>query len=64
MWTWVTEDRAEADRMLSGILAPMLRRNPGELQVCVGSAEHCAELWPLGDEARQVERIRAAANSA
>jgi len=78
MWTWVTEDRAEADRMLSGVLAPMLRRDPGELQVCVGSAQHCGELlaryaeagcervylWPLGDEARQVERVRAAANSA
>jgi alkanesulfonate monooxygenase SsuD/methylene tetrahydromethanopterin reductase-like flavin-dependent oxidoreductase (luciferase family) len=71
MWTWVTEDRAEADRVLAEILAPLLRRDPEELrgQVCVGSAEHCAELlsrfaeagcervyiWPLGDEVRQVE---------
>jgi alkanesulfonate monooxygenase SsuD/methylene tetrahydromethanopterin reductase-like flavin-dependent oxidoreductase (luciferase family) len=73
MWTWVTEDRAEADRVIHETLAPMLRRDPAELsgQVCVGSAEHCAGLleryaeagceraylWPLGDEARQIELI-------
>jgi alkanesulfonate monooxygenase SsuD/methylene tetrahydromethanopterin reductase-like flavin-dependent oxidoreductase (luciferase family) len=73
MWTWVTKDRAEADRVLSDVLAPMLRRDPDELraQLCVGPAGHCAELlsrygdagcervylWPLGDEARQVELI-------
>ena len=71
MWTWITEDRAEGDRVLSDVLAPILRRNPEELraQVCVGPAEHCADLlrryaeagcqrvylWPLGDEARQIE---------
>jgi alkanesulfonate monooxygenase SsuD/methylene tetrahydromethanopterin reductase-like flavin-dependent oxidoreductase (luciferase family) len=73
MWTWITEDRAEGERMLADVLAPILRRDPGELrtQVCVGPAEHCADLlsryaaagcervymWPLGDEARQVELI-------
>ena len=73
MWTWIARDRAEGDRMLAGVLAPLLRRDPDELraQVCVGSAEHCAELlsryaeagcervylWPLGDEARQLESI-------
>ena len=52
--------------MLTEVLAPLLRRDPDELrgQVCVGSADHCAELlsryaaagcervylWPLGDE--------------
>jgi alkanesulfonate monooxygenase SsuD/methylene tetrahydromethanopterin reductase-like flavin-dependent oxidoreductase (luciferase family) len=76
MWTWITEDRAEADRVLTEILAPILRRDPDELraQVCVGPAGHCAELlaryaaagcgrvylWPLGDEARQLERVAAA----
>jgi alkanesulfonate monooxygenase SsuD/methylene tetrahydromethanopterin reductase-like flavin-dependent oxidoreductase (luciferase family) len=71
MWTWITEDRAEGDRVLADVLAPILRRDPEELrtQVCVGPAEHCAELltryaqagcervylWPLGDEARQIE---------
>jgi alkanesulfonate monooxygenase SsuD/methylene tetrahydromethanopterin reductase-like flavin-dependent oxidoreductase (luciferase family) len=68
MWTWITEDRS--DRMLE-VLAAVLRRDPDELrtQVCVGPAEHCTELlqrygeagcervylWPLGDEARQIE---------
>jgi alkanesulfonate monooxygenase SsuD/methylene tetrahydromethanopterin reductase-like flavin-dependent oxidoreductase (luciferase family) len=74
MWTWVTESRAERDRVLREVLAPLLKRDPDELasQVCVGSAEHCAELlsryaeagcervylWPLGDEPRQLERVR------
>jgi alkanesulfonate monooxygenase SsuD/methylene tetrahydromethanopterin reductase-like flavin-dependent oxidoreductase (luciferase family) len=71
MWTWVSEDRAEADRMLVEVLAPLLRRDPEALRdhLCVGSAEHCAELlsrykaagcewvqlWPLGEEPRQIE---------
>jgi alkanesulfonate monooxygenase SsuD/methylene tetrahydromethanopterin reductase-like flavin-dependent oxidoreductase (luciferase family) len=75
MWTWVTESRAERDRVLREVLAPLLRRDPGELgeQVCVGSAEHCAELlsryaqagcdrvylWPLGEEAAQLELVAA-----
>jgi alkanesulfonate monooxygenase SsuD/methylene tetrahydromethanopterin reductase-like flavin-dependent oxidoreductase (luciferase family) len=73
MWTWVSKDRAEGDRVLVDVLAPMLRRDPDELraQVCVGTAEHCAEvlsryseagcervyLWPLGDEPRQLELV-------
>jgi alkanesulfonate monooxygenase SsuD/methylene tetrahydromethanopterin reductase-like flavin-dependent oxidoreductase (luciferase family) len=73
MWTWVTEDRAERDRVLRDRLAPLLKRDPEELrdQVCVGSAEHCAELlsryagagcqrvyiWPLADEPRQLELV-------
>src|SRR5919108_436607 len=73
MWTWVSEDRAEADRVLADVLAPILRRDPDDLraQVCVGPAEHCAELlsryaeagcervylWPLGDEPRQLELV-------
>jgi len=76
MWTWITEDRAEADRTLEG-LAARLRREPEELrtQVCVGPAEHCAQLlarfrdvgcqrvyfWPLGEEPRQLELIAGAA---
>ena len=34
------------DRVLADVLAPLLRRDPDELraQVCVGPAEHCAEL--------------------
>jgi hypothetical protein len=55
------------------VLAPLLNRDPRELAdlVCVGSAEHCAELlsnyadagcqriylWPLDDERQQLELI-------
>ena len=75
MWTWITEDRGEADRMLDA-LASRLGRAPEELreQVCVGSAEHCSRLvsryaeagcervyfWPLGDEPRQIELVASA----
>jgi alkanesulfonate monooxygenase SsuD/methylene tetrahydromethanopterin reductase-like flavin-dependent oxidoreductase (luciferase family) len=73
MWTWVSNDRAEGDRVLADVLAPLLNRDPDELraQVCIGPAEHCAELlsryaqagcqrvylWPLGDEQRQLELV-------
>ncbi len=76
MWTWVSKDRAEGDRVLADVLAPVLRRHPDELatQVCVGPAGHCAELlsryaeagcervylWPLGQEARQLELMATA----
>jgi len=75
MWTWVTESSVEADRVLADVLGPLLSRDPEELrgQVCVGSAEMCAELlsryaeagcrrvhfWPLGDERRQIELLAA-----
>jgi alkanesulfonate monooxygenase SsuD/methylene tetrahydromethanopterin reductase-like flavin-dependent oxidoreductase (luciferase family) len=71
MWTWITPDAGEADRVLRNVLAPLLGRDPEALrdQVCVGSPERCAELlaryaeagcrrvhlWPLGDEQRQIE---------
>jgi alkanesulfonate monooxygenase SsuD/methylene tetrahydromethanopterin reductase-like flavin-dependent oxidoreductase (luciferase family) len=71
MWTWVTEDAREADRVLRDVVAPLLRRDPEALRgrLCVGPAETCAELlsryaeagcervylWPLGDEPRQIE---------
>jgi alkanesulfonate monooxygenase SsuD/methylene tetrahydromethanopterin reductase-like flavin-dependent oxidoreductase (luciferase family) len=73
MWTWVTDDRGDADRMLEGVLAPLLGRPPDELRdhLCIGSAAHCADvlssyaragcewvqLWPLGDERRQIELV-------
>lgn len=75
MWTWVTDSRSEERRMLHDVLAPLLHRDPAELQrqVCVGSTEKCAELlsrfakagcqrvhfWPLGDERRQIELLAA-----
>jgi alkanesulfonate monooxygenase SsuD/methylene tetrahydromethanopterin reductase-like flavin-dependent oxidoreductase (luciferase family) len=74
MWTWV-DGEADAERMLTGVLAPLLRREPDDLRpyVCVGTPQHCAELlqayaeagcdrvylWPLGDERSQLERIAA-----
>ena len=73
MWTWVTKDRPERDRVLRDVLAPLLKRDPDALgdQVCVGPTEHCAQLlsryaaagcqrvylWPLGDERRQIELV-------
>jgi alkanesulfonate monooxygenase SsuD/methylene tetrahydromethanopterin reductase-like flavin-dependent oxidoreductase (luciferase family) len=71
MWTWITEDAHDADRVLREVLAPLLRRDPDALrdQLCIGPAAKCAELlsryaeagcervhlWPLGDEPRQIE---------
>jgi hypothetical protein len=71
MWTWITEDARDADRVLREVLSPMLKRDPEALrdQLCVGAAEPCAELlsryaqagcervylWPLGDEPQQIE---------
>jgi alkanesulfonate monooxygenase SsuD/methylene tetrahydromethanopterin reductase-like flavin-dependent oxidoreductase (luciferase family) len=76
MWTWVSEDRAEGDRVIADVLAPVLRREPDELRgrICVGPVGHCAELlsryaaagcgrvylWPLGDERRQLELVAGA----
>ena len=73
MWTWVTEDAAERDRVLADVLAQVVRRDLSELapHLCIGSAAHCAEvlsryaragcervyLWPLGDERRQLELV-------
>ena len=71
MWTWITADAHDADRVLREILAPLLKRDPDALRdrLCIGPAEKCAELlsryaragcervhlWPLGDEPRQIE---------
>jgi alkanesulfonate monooxygenase SsuD/methylene tetrahydromethanopterin reductase-like flavin-dependent oxidoreductase (luciferase family) len=71
MWTWITEDARDEDRVLQEVLGPMLRRDPDVLRdkLCIGPAEKCAELlsryaqagcervylWPLGDEPRQIE---------
>jgi alkanesulfonate monooxygenase SsuD/methylene tetrahydromethanopterin reductase-like flavin-dependent oxidoreductase (luciferase family) len=71
MWTWITEDAREADRVLRDVLAPLLKRDADGLRdrLCIGPAGKCAELlsryadagcervhlWPLGDEPRQIE---------
>jgi alkanesulfonate monooxygenase SsuD/methylene tetrahydromethanopterin reductase-like flavin-dependent oxidoreductase (luciferase family) len=72
MWTCVGTG-SETERVLTSVLAPMLRRDAEELrpQVCVGTAKHCAHvlrayadagcarvyLWPIGDERTQLERL-------
>jgi alkanesulfonate monooxygenase SsuD/methylene tetrahydromethanopterin reductase-like flavin-dependent oxidoreductase (luciferase family) len=74
MWCYVTENRARADAMLAGVLAPMLNRPVEQLRAIlpIGSAEECAEkllayeragaqrvfLWPLADERAQLEVFR------
>jgi alkanesulfonate monooxygenase SsuD/methylene tetrahydromethanopterin reductase-like flavin-dependent oxidoreductase (luciferase family) len=73
MWTWITDKRSDAERVLTEIVGPLVRRDPAELRgrICVGPARECAELlsryaragcervhfWPVGDERRQVELI-------
>jgi alkanesulfonate monooxygenase SsuD/methylene tetrahydromethanopterin reductase-like flavin-dependent oxidoreductase (luciferase family) len=73
MWLWIAEDLNEAESILADLLVPAVKREPDYLRprVCVGSAEHCAHLlrrysqaglervflWPLGDEARQLELV-------
>jgi alkanesulfonate monooxygenase SsuD/methylene tetrahydromethanopterin reductase-like flavin-dependent oxidoreductase (luciferase family) len=72
MWTWITDDPRDAERML-GVLSFALGRSPDSLRdrVCVGSAEKCVALlreyaahgcrrvhfWPLGDEPGQLTRL-------
>jgi alkanesulfonate monooxygenase SsuD/methylene tetrahydromethanopterin reductase-like flavin-dependent oxidoreductase (luciferase family) len=62
MWTWVSEDDTETARMLDEVLAPLLRRDAAELRdrLCIGYAQAGCEwvqLWPLGDERRQIELL-------
>jgi alkanesulfonate monooxygenase SsuD/methylene tetrahydromethanopterin reductase-like flavin-dependent oxidoreductase (luciferase family) len=73
MWTWITPDTREADRVLRDVLAPLLKRDPDVLgeQLCIGTAEKCAELlsryaeagcervylWPVHDEPNQLELV-------
>lgn len=74
MWTYVTEDRSAAEKMLTEVLQPMLNRPLDELRekLLIGPAEECAQklsaylragaqrvfIWPLGDEIAQVERFQ------
>jgi alkanesulfonate monooxygenase SsuD/methylene tetrahydromethanopterin reductase-like flavin-dependent oxidoreductase (luciferase family) len=71
MWCYVTAERARADALLAGVLAPMLNRPADQLRAIlpIGTAEECAEtllayaragaqrvfLWPLADEQAQLE---------
>ncbi len=74
MWLYVTDSRAEAERMLADVLAPMLNRPVEELRahLPIGTPEECATkltafaaagaqrvfLWPLADERQQLEVFR------
>ena len=46
MWTWITDKRSDAERVLSQIVGPLVNRDPAQLRgrVCVGSAEESAQL--------------------
>jgi hypothetical protein len=73
MWTWITNKRSDAERVLSQVVGPLVKKHPAELsgQICIGSVNECAELlsryaragcqrvhfWPVGDERRQIELI-------
>ena len=72
-WTYVSEDPADAERMLTDTLAPMLKRPVDSLRhLPIGPAEVCAQrlaafaaagverlmLWPLTDGVRQLELVR------
>ena len=73
MWTWITDKRSDAERVLSQVVGPLVKKDPADLRgrICVGSAGECAELlsryaragcqrvhfWPIGDERRQIELI-------
>lgn len=74
MWTYVSDDAAEAERLLTEVLPPALGRDPDVLreQLPVGTPEACAErlvryvaagaqrifLWPLAAPRAQIERFR------
>ena len=71
MWTYVTEDRVKASRLIGEVLSPMLRRAPAEIKdlLPIGPVEHCVRVvqsyaaagaerifvWPLEDELTQLE---------
>src|SRR5262245_60315600 len=67
MFMYITENVAEADDVVSQVLAPTLRRDPEQLRerLLVGPPGACAEagaervlVWPVWDEVRQLERFR------
>jgi alkanesulfonate monooxygenase SsuD/methylene tetrahydromethanopterin reductase-like flavin-dependent oxidoreductase (luciferase family) len=73
MWCYITDDRAEADRILTERVAPTVHRPEQMLRerLPIGPAELFAEklaafaragvqrvyIWPVADEARQLERF-------
>lgn len=73
MWMYVTRTQQEADRILTDVLAPLLRREVDDLaaQLPIGPPEHCIELlqsyaevrarqvllWPISDPIDQLHRF-------
>ena len=73
MWFYITDDRAEADRVMRERLVPIVHRPEDVLRerLPIGPAELFAEklsafaragvqrvfIWPVADEARQLERF-------
>jgi alkanesulfonate monooxygenase SsuD/methylene tetrahydromethanopterin reductase-like flavin-dependent oxidoreductase (luciferase family) len=72
-WTYVSEDVAEGERILTDVLAPLLNRSVESLrQLPIGTAESCARhlsdfaaagvnrvlLWPVVEPVRQLALIR------
>jgi probable F420-dependent oxidoreductase len=69
-WTYVTEDAAKAERVITDVIAPMTGRDVDELRrrLLVGPAESCVEklaayrdaglqavfIWPVADELEQL----------
>jgi probable F420-dependent oxidoreductase len=69
-WTYITEDRAEAERVITDVIAPMTGRDVDELRrrLLVGPAESCVEklaayrdaglqsvfIWPVADGVEQL----------
>jgi len=70
MWTFVSDDKSAAHHLLRDVLAPMLKRDPDDLEplLTIGSPEDCAErlsayasagaqrvfIWPLTNPVRQL----------
>lgn len=72
-WTYVSEDVAEGERMLTDVLAPLLNRSVESLRhLPIGTAETCARrlsdfaaagvnrvlIWPVLEPVRQLSLIR------
>jgi alkanesulfonate monooxygenase SsuD/methylene tetrahydromethanopterin reductase-like flavin-dependent oxidoreductase (luciferase family) len=71
VWMYVTHEHAQAVRLVSEALAPLLGRAPGELlaHLPIGTPEHCVQLldafatagaktmllWPIHDPVHQLE---------
>ncbi len=74
MFCYITEDRAEADRILNEMLRKAIKRPEDELRqrLLVGPAEECTRklsayekagaqmvfVWPITDETRQLELFK------